>query len=78
MSSCLDEAQIEAISLDYFRGVGYAYVHGPDIAPDGDTPERTNYGQVVIIRRLRDVLLAMLMCGENDAPVAEQSTRRAV
>ncbi|MDD4101112.1 MAG: restriction endonuclease subunit R [Kiritimatiellae bacterium] len=76
--SYLDEAQIEAISLDYFRGLGYAYVHGPDIATDGDTPERTDYGQVVLIQRLRDVLLPMLMCGEIDAPDAEQSMRRAV
>lgn len=56
MTFPLDEAQIEAISLDYFRGLGYAYVHGPDIAPDGDTPERTDYGQVVLIQRLRDAL----------------------
>ena len=56
MTLPLDEAQIEAISLDYFRGLGYAYVHGPDIAPDGDTPERTDYGQVVLVQRLRDAL----------------------
>ena len=74
----LDEAQIEAISLEYFRGLGYAYVHGPDIAPDGDTPERTDYGQVVLIQRLRDALLPMLMRGEIDALDVEQSARRSL
>ncbi|MGD9873121.1 MAG: type I restriction endonuclease subunit R [Kiritimatiellia bacterium] len=52
----LDEAQIEAVALDYFRGLGYAYVHGPSLAPDGDSPERADYSQVVLIQRLRDAL----------------------
>lgn len=56
MMSYLDEAQIEAVTLDFFQGLGYAYVHGPAIAPDGDKPERTDYGQVFLIQRLRDAL----------------------
>jgi len=33
--------------------VGYAHVHGPDIAPDGPTPERSDYRQVLLLQRLR-------------------------
>ncbi|MDR1613659.1 MAG: type I restriction endonuclease subunit R, partial [Planctomycetota bacterium] len=31
-------------------------VHGPSIAPDGESPERADYGQVVLIGRLRAAL----------------------
>jgi hypothetical protein len=32
----LDEAQVEIVTVDYFRELGYEYVHGPLIEPDGD------------------------------------------
>ena len=35
----LDEAQLEITTVEYFRELGYDYVHGPDIAPDGESPE---------------------------------------
>lgn len=38
MTSYLDEAQVEIVTVDYFRELGYEYVHGPQIAPDGETP----------------------------------------
>lgn len=33
--------------------MGYSHVFGPDIAPDGPTPERANYRQVLLTGRLR-------------------------
>jgi len=32
----LDEAQVEIATVDYFRELGYEYVHGARIAPDGE------------------------------------------
>jgi type I restriction enzyme, R subunit len=55
--SYLDEAQVEIATVDYFRELGYEYVHGPEIAPDGEAPERADYGQVVLLRRLREALV---------------------
>ncbi|RMH57993.1 MAG: HsdR family type I site-specific deoxyribonuclease [Candidatus Hydrogenedentota bacterium] len=52
----LTESDLEIATLDYFRGLGYSYVHGPEIAPDGESPEREDYGQVVLVGRLRDAL----------------------
>jgi len=52
----LDEAQLEIATVDYFRELGYAYALGPDIAPDGERPERADYGQVVLVGRLRDAM----------------------
>lgn len=56
MSGYLDEAQVELISVDHFRELGYSYAHGPDIAPDGEGPERRDYGQVVLGGRLCEAL----------------------
>jgi type I restriction enzyme R subunit len=53
----LDEAQAELVTVDYFRELGYECMHGPYIAPDGEAPERVDYGQVVLTRRLRDALV---------------------
>jgi len=52
----LDEAQLELATVDYFLELGYEYVHGARIAPDGEAPERDDYGQVVLVGRLRDTL----------------------
>ncbi len=41
MSACLDETQCEIAMVHYFRELGYEYVHGPVIAPDGEAPERS-------------------------------------
>lgn len=56
MSPYLDESQLEIATVDYFRELGYEYVHGPKIAPDGEVSERIDYGQVVLIGRLRSAL----------------------
>jgi len=56
MTNYLDEAQVEIVTVDYFRELGYEYIHGPSIAPDGEAPERADYGQVVLVGRLRAAL----------------------
>jgi len=48
----ITEDKLEQICLDWFRVGGYDYAFGPDIAHDGDTPERSDYQQVVLIGRL--------------------------
>ncbi len=56
MTGYLDESQLEIATVDTFRELGYDYVHGPQIAPDGDAPERVDYGQVILAERLRAAL----------------------
>ena len=38
--SLIDEDQVEQIAIDLFKGLGYDYLNGYDIAPDGDNPQR--------------------------------------
>ena len=52
----LTEADVEQAALDWLAGVGWQATHGRDIAPDTPGAERTDYGQVVLERRLRDAL----------------------
>ena len=48
----MNELLLEQLCLDWFRAGGYEYAYGPDIAPDGDAPERIDYQQVVLTGRL--------------------------
>ncbi|MDH5517834.1 MAG: type I restriction endonuclease subunit R [Gammaproteobacteria bacterium] len=48
----ITEDQLEQLTLDWFKVIGYDYVCGYDIAPDGESPERTDYRQIVLFDRL--------------------------
>ena len=50
------ESHVEDAALEWLSGLGYSVLHGPDIAPDGPTPERISYGEVVLTGRLREAL----------------------
>ena len=50
-----DEFEREVI-LPIFGELGYEVLYGPDIAPDGDNPERESYEQVILTRRLDKAL----------------------
>jgi type I restriction enzyme, R subunit len=39
--------------LGWLADVGYTTLYGPDIAPDGPSPERTDYRQVLLVERLQ-------------------------
>lgn len=51
----ISENEIEQIALDYLQKLGYQYLNGVDIGPDGQHPER-QYNEVVLITRLRDAI----------------------
>ncbi|MCP9887523.1 type I restriction endonuclease subunit R [Cyanobium sp. ATX 6A2] len=52
----LTEDAFEQLVLTWFQDSGWEYRHGPDIAPDGEIPERTDYRQVVLTGRLHEAL----------------------
>ena len=53
------ESHVEDAALEWLSGLGYAVLHGPDISPDGVTPERVSYGQVLLTVRLREALVRL-------------------
>ncbi|HCE10850.1 MAG TPA: DEAD/DEAH box helicase, partial [Oxalobacteraceae bacterium] len=52
----MTEDQLEHETLAWLAAVGYAHAYGPDIAPDGDAPERANYQQVLLSERVRNAI----------------------
>ncbi|MDD4437522.1 MAG: type I restriction endonuclease subunit R [Tissierellia bacterium] len=49
----ITENHIEEFAIELLEKQGYQYIYAPDIAPDGETPERENYEQVILMERLR-------------------------
>ncbi|KFZ36344.1 DEAD/DEAH box helicase [Shewanella mangrovi] len=52
----ITEDQLEQQCLAWFGELDYQYQNGYDIAPDGDTPERENFHQVILKQRLLEKL----------------------
>ena len=50
------ESTVEEAALAWLESLGWSIAHGPDIAPDTPSAERSDYGAVVLERRLRDTL----------------------
>ncbi|MCY4595567.1 MAG: type I restriction endonuclease subunit R [Bryobacterales bacterium] len=50
------ESHVEDAALSWHAGLGYSVLHGPDISPDGPTPERISYDQVLLTGRLAEAL----------------------
>lgn len=52
----MTEDQLEQETLGWLAEVGYIHLYGPDIAHDGESPERDHYRQVVLVERLRSAM----------------------
>ena len=53
------ESTVEDAALAWLESLGWRIAHGPDIAPDTPGAERSDYGAVVLERRLRDALVRL-------------------
>src|SRR5579871_1874504 len=56
MSPAITESMVEQAALGWFEGMGYAVLHGPDIAQGEPAAERSSYADVVLNGRLRSAL----------------------
>ena len=54
--SSFTESTVEDAALSWLETLGWKVAYGPEIAPDTLGAERSDYGQVVLERRLRDAL----------------------
>ena len=52
----ITENELEKLALTWFQDAGWEYRYGPDLAPDGETPERDDYRQVLLPGRLLESL----------------------
>lgn len=54
--SRITEQIIEEFTVELLESLGYKYIYGPFIAPDGEHPERESYEQVLLIDRLENAV----------------------
>jgi type I restriction enzyme R subunit len=52
----ITESHIEEAALEILDSLGYKILHGPDISPDGENPERSSYETVVLAERLKEAI----------------------
>jgi hypothetical protein len=57
----ITEDHLEQQCLEWFKELGYAYAFAPDLAPDGITPERTDF------RAPRNISTFQCFCGHEKA-----------
>lgn len=48
----MTEDQLEKLCLEWFQGINWSYAHGPDISPEGSTPERIDYRETILSGRM--------------------------
>lgn len=53
------EDLLEKAAIEIFEELGYNYAFGPDIAFDGNSPERNNYKDVILEQRVKDALFSI-------------------
>lgn len=52
----LTENAIEELAIELLEQMGYQYGYGPSLAPDGASPERADYAEVLLLERLRTAI----------------------
>ncbi|MCG8572690.1 MAG: type I restriction endonuclease, partial [Spirochaetes bacterium] len=52
MNNRITESEIENYAIELFEQQGFTYIHGPDIAPDSENPERQSFEEVILKDRL--------------------------
>lgn len=51
-----NESELEVAALEWLEEIDYEIIEGPDIAHNGEMPERESFQDVVLVDRLRDAL----------------------
>jgi len=52
----ITENSIEELTIELLKQQGYQYIYAPNIAPDGENPERANYEEVLLTQRLKNAI----------------------
>ena len=55
----LTESIVEDAALEWFGELGYAFGHGPQLAPGEPAAERDSFGEVVLVGHLREAIRRM-------------------
>ncbi len=53
------ENELEELCLEWFEELGYKFIPGPEIAPDGEAPEREDYSQVILKDWVKNAIIRL-------------------
>jgi type I restriction enzyme R subunit len=53
----ITENDIELWAIEELESLGWKYIHGAEIAPDGDIPERNSFADVILKVRLQEAIV---------------------
>jgi len=59
MSQKITEDSVERFAIEILENCGYEYIHGLDIAPDGENPEREKFSDIVLKDRLKKAIYTL-------------------
>jgi type I restriction enzyme R subunit len=68
----IGESDIELLAIENLQELGFEYIYGPEISPDGNAPERLNYEQVLLLDRLKKAVSRI------NATIPEDSQKEAI
>jgi len=71
----LDEAAYERQVLEWLKGIGWSHSFGPEIAPNGSSPERSNFKDVVLVERLEQALTRLNPTINRDVELVSEFNR---
>lgn len=71
--SAYNESAVEDAALEYLGELGYVTAFGPNLAPEGLSPERTSFEQVYLYERLRE---AARRINPGQANLVEEAIKR--
>jgi len=74
MTNSFTESTIEQAAIDWLQELGYNYAFGPEIAFDDERPERSDYQETLLLRRLRDTIARINH--ELPTPAHEEALRK--
>jgi type I restriction enzyme R subunit len=71
------ESHVEDAALAWLAELGYTTANGLDIGPDGGKPERANYGDVLLVERVRAAIAKLnpILSAETRAEVFAKLTQ---
>lgn len=52
----ITESDIEQLAIELLEKQGFQYIYAPEIAPDGERPERQAYDEVILTERLQNAI----------------------
>lgn len=52
----ITEDAVEQVAIELLESAEFSYVYGPTIAPDGESPERSRFDDVLLVGRLKNAI----------------------